>query len=415
MASDQQNQDEVTLLKSTELHEDDLTEEAKTQFAYHVDILNTFQSYRQSVLRNEFITDYGRIYYLNDFHTTYTNCKYVLNYAAEHHKFRDQNLPTVGPLILCGLLRTGTTLLYNLLACDPNCRAPLYTDMTTEVVPPIARSNSIAQKRRIDVVNSMRQNTGTFTHKFTRITASHAQFPIEEDFCILRQAGYFSSFVMLSDNEDSDAESWIRNEINKGYAYDYHETFIRMLNSVDAPKSHWLLKTPLHVFRIDQLLQHYPNALLIMTHRPLDEVLPSLYRLTQTIAEGNFDETNEISRERIKKRCRQFFDTSVESIMKFRTCENGSLDQTKRNIFDVSYESLMKDPISIVHQIYDYFNLQWSDEFETAMRNWLEENPQGKQGRHTYTLTEFGLEREDIQARYADYTRLFLASTSSDN
>ncbi|CAF2963826.1 unnamed protein product [Rotaria sp. Silwood2] len=112
----------------TVLHEDDLIEKAKNQFGYHSDILRTFESYRQSVLRNEYITPVGRNFFLSELHALHTNCKRVLNYAAEHNEVFSQNLPTVGPLVVCGLARTGTTLLYNLLACDPNCRAPLYTD-----------------------------------------------------------------------------------------------------------------------------------------------------------------------------------------------------------------------------------------------------------------------------------------------
>ncbi|CAF4354419.1 unnamed protein product, partial [Rotaria sordida] len=85
--------------------------------------------------------------------------------------------------------------------------------------------------------------------------------------------------IILSDNDDDDTENWIGNEINRDYAYDYHEIFLRMLNSVDMPKSHWLLKSPFHIFYLDKILQHYPNALLIITHRNLDEVLPSMYSL----------------------------------------------------------------------------------------------------------------------------------------
>ncbi|CAF1181863.1 unnamed protein product [Rotaria sordida] len=69
-------------------------------------------------------------------------------------------------------------------------------------------------------------------------------------------------------------------------------------------------------------------------------------------------------------------------------------------------------PIGVVHQIYDYFDLHWSNEMEMTIRDWLLKNPQGKQGRHTYSLAEFGLNREDIETLYADYTNLFL---SSDN
>ncbi|CAF1153850.1 unnamed protein product [Rotaria sordida] len=267
-SSDQTNNDHSTTSNDTILHEDDLTEQAKNHFTYHSDIFRTFESYRQSILRNKHITSVGRNFFLSELQNLHTSCKRVLNYAIEHNKFVDQNLPTIGPLVVCGLARTGTTLLYNLLACDQQCRAPLFTDMCIDIVPPIARSDSTGQKRRMDIFNSQ-MNSDQLSDLLIRIAASHAHFPIEEDSYITRQAGYFSMFPLLSHNEDDDTENWIRNQISKDYAYDYHEIFLRMLNSVDMPKSHWLLKSPFHIFCLDKFLQHYRNALLIMTHRNL--------------------------------------------------------------------------------------------------------------------------------------------------
>ncbi|CAF1258182.1 unnamed protein product [Rotaria sordida] len=414
-SSDQTNNDHSTILNDTILHEDDLTEQAKKHFPYHSDIFRAFESYRQSVLRNEHMTPVGRTFFLSELQNLHTDCKRVLNYSIEHNKFVDQNLPTIGPLLVCGLARTGTTLLYNLLACDPQSRAPLYTDMCIDVVPPIARSDSIGQNRRMDILNSEKNNE-QLTDLLIRIASSHARFPIEEDTFIIRQAGYLSIPIILSDNDDDDAENWISNEISKDYAYDYHEIFLRMLNSVDMPKSHWLLKSPFHIFYLDKLLQHYPNALLIITHRNLDEVLPSMYSLFLAAADLYFDKTNSISRDRIMKRVDQYLDKGIEYIMKFRNnLQNDTLKKTQNNILDISYENLMKDPIGVVKQIHDHFNFHWSDEMEMAMRNWLLENPQGKQGRHKYSLADFGLTREDLERRYADYNKLFLSSTYSNN
>ncbi|CAF3998273.1 unnamed protein product [Rotaria sordida] len=407
--SDQTTNDDSN---ETVSHEDDLTEQAKNQFGYYSDILRTFELYRQSVLRNDYITLAGRNFFLSELYNLHTNCNRVLNYAVEHNEVFNQNLPTIGPLIICGLARTGTTLLYNLLACDPNCRAPLFTDMNVEIVPPISRSDSIGQKRRLDFLKSLQQDNEQISAMFIRIAASHAHFDIEEDHSILRQAGYFCMFNFISDDEDDTPESWIRKEMNKDYVYDYHETFLRILNTVDMPKSYWLLKSPFHIFSLDKLLQHYPNALLIMMHRRLDEVLPSSCSLSLAASEVYFDKTNSISRDRIIKRTCQFLDTEIECMMKFQTSENGILAQSKKHIFHLTYDNLMKDPISIVHQIYNYFELHWSNEMEMAMRDWLLKNPQGKQGRHTYSLAEFGLNREDIETRYADYINLFLSSNN---
>ena len=69
----------------------------------------------------------------------------------------------------------------------------------------------------------------------------------------------------------------------------------------------------------------------------------------------------------------------------------------------------MERPIAIVRNIYDHFGLDYSDEFEEAMKKWLHDNPQGKQGRNTYHLADVNLTAEDIEKRYADYIDRFLA------
>ena len=48
-----------------------------------------------------------------------------------------------------------------------------------------------------------------------------------------------------------------------------------------------------------------------------------------------------------------------------------------------------------------------------AMQAWLRENPQGKQRRNTYSLSDFDLTQDDIRKRYAAYIDLFLRSSCS--
>ncbi|CAF3238107.1 unnamed protein product [Rotaria sp. Silwood2] len=323
-------------------------------------------------------------------------------------------MPTVGPLIICGLPRTGSTLLYNLLACDPNSRAPLFTEMCVESVPPISRSNSVEQERRTVAARLSAQMNEQLVGRTDMMAASHPRFAIEEDYHILRQAGVAVFYTMECSEHQSECESWLYDDTNKDYAYDYHETFLRMLNSADASPFHWLLKSPVHSLYLNTLLRHYPNAALIMTHRRLDDLLPSYCRLVWAFCSVNFSEADSTSQGTVTTLALKLIDKMIQRIVKFRTCEQHSEDQAVKAILDVAYDDLMNEPIGIVHRIYDHFALRWSDAFEAAMRAWLRDNPQGKQGRHTYSLTEIGLTREDIETRYADYINLFFRSSPSN-
>ena len=413
--SDEATMKHPALLDNIILHENDLTEQAKQHFSYHSEVLHAFESYRRNLLREEHMTSTGAHTSLSELDKLHKDFKQVLNYMAEHSELIDCKLPPFGPLFIVGLPRTGSTLLQNLLACDPNCRTPLYTDMSVEIVPPISRTDLVEQKRRMAIAQSSMQMDASFTTQRNRITAAHPAFPIDEDYHILRQAGFFSCCLLITSDQELNSDSWPESETKKNYAYDYHELFLRMLNSIDAPRSHWLLKTPLHSFQLDTICSRYPNAKFIMTHRRFDEVFPSFCSLVWILGEIYIGTSSQASRNVLTKRTLQYFDKAVECIMKFRVDQNDACDQSHKNVFDVYYKDLMKDPIGVVHRIYDYFGLQWSDEFEAAMLDWLRDNPQGKQGRHVYNLAECGLTCEDIETRYMDYIKFFHCSSIHDD
>jgi hypothetical protein len=404
--------DHPALLDDIILHEDDLTEEAKEKFDYHTKILDTFKQHRRHVLENDQLSPVGRHLLLFELEKGYTNCKRVLNYAAANSELISGSLPSFGPLIICGFPRTGSTLLYNLLACDPNCRAPLLTDMRVECVPPISRSDVEERERRMLIDKQYLEMYDQLVGRLIEIRHSHPILSIEEDSLILGHVGFQHIVTSISPLYQSEPETWLYDKTNKDFAYTYHETFFRVMNSVDKPSSHWLLKAPFHSLYFDALLRQYPHAALIMTHRSLDEMVPSYCRM-RCMLDFFFDENNSAGQQILKARALQYIDKMMESILKFRVGQSDKHDQVRKNIFDVFYDDLMKEPVAIVRQIYDHFGLRWSQEFETAMHSWLRDNPQGKQGRHSYSLSDFDLTHEDIVTRYGAYIDLFLRPSRS--
>jgi hypothetical protein len=399
--------DHQTLIDDIILHEDDLSEEAKSQFDYHTKILDIFKQHRSHVLKNDKIAPIGRHLILSRLAKTYNDFKRVLNYAAANRELLSDSLPSFGPLIICGLPRTGSTLLYNLLACDPNCRAPGFIDMFIECVPPISRSDIIERERRMLLAKQYAEMRNQLVGHPVKHAASHPTLPIEEDFLILEHAGIHLIMPVTTPLDQSEPSKLIYDKTNKDSAYAYHETFLRMLGTVDKPSSHWLLKSPFHNFNFDTLLRQYPNAALIMTHRCLEDVVPSFCRLLDTF-DYFFDETNSTGKEILRARALERIDKTVECILEFRSGQTDQYDQARKTICDVFYDDLMKDPITIVKQIYDHFGLRWSEQFEMAMHAWLRDNPQGHQGRNTYSLSDYGLTQEYINTRYAAYIDLFL-------
>jgi hypothetical protein len=63
--------------------------------------------------------------------------------------------------------------------------------------------------------------------------------------------------------------------------------------------------------------------------------------------------------------------------------------------------------MSVVRRIYDHFELVLTPEAEHAMLQFLADNPQNKNGVHSYSLETYGLQRDTERCRFEFYTDYF--------
>ncbi|CAF3826352.1 unnamed protein product [Rotaria sp. Silwood1] len=410
MMQNKENEDSE-FLHDFHLTEDDLSNEAQRLFPFHTEILESLNSCGHSVLTNNLLSSGGKHIICSKLVRSHNNVKNVLNYLATKPLETKEKISDVPMIVICGLPRTGTTLLHNLMGCDPSCRTPLVTDMTMQPIPPILRSNIDEHKRRAkseaDIEAKVFETAKCDIKKFQKnLSSSHALFPAEEDAFLLGEVGIQPIYAILAPKE-TNLHTWYFNQHNKDFAYKYHQTVLQMLHDVDPPRTHWQLKSSVHTYYIDTLLKYYPQTSIIMSHRRLDEVLPSLYRFWLSAFSHYFNEDELIN---LKIILDQTVPTSID-IRIDRIIEFHNRKPSPKNVFDIQYEDLMKDPIGTVHRIYDHFDfLKWSDECEEAMRKWLIDNPQGQQGRHSYSLAEFNLETQMDKQLYKEYENIFLST-----
>ena len=77
------------------------------------------------------------------------------------------------------------------------------------------------------------------------------------------------------------------------------------------------------------------------------------------------------------------------------------------HFYDLQYTDLISNPIQETAKIYSHFEIPFSPDMETAVKNWLTNNPQHKYGKHEYSAQQFGLEVETIRKKFAFYTNYF--------
>jgi hypothetical protein len=85
----------------------------------------------------------------------------------------------------------------------------------------------------------------------------------------------------------------------------------------------------------------------------------------------------------------------------------------QHHLFDVQYQELVRDPMSMVRRIYQHFDLELTSEATTAMQRFLAENPKNKAGVHRYSLEDFGLNPEEERRRFQDYVDFFAIEMES--
>ena len=74
-------------------------------------------------------------------------------------------------------------------------------------------------------------------------------------------------------------------------------------------------------------------------------------------------------------------------------------------VHHVYYDDLVGDPIGTARRLYAWLGDDFTPAAEAGMHDWLRENPQGRFGRHDYSLEQWGLSKERLKPYFADYLK----------
>jgi len=299
----------------------------------------------------------------------------------------------VAPIFIVGLPRTGSTLLHHLLAQDPDTRAAQAWEIMYPSPPP--ERASYATDPRIARARKQLQWLDWMAPDFKAIHPVGAQLPLE---CIAIMSASFRATRFQTTYNVPMYEAWLnRQDMRPSYAF--HRRFLQQLQW-RAPGARWVLKAPSHVFSLDALLDTYPDARLVQTHRDPVTVMASVASLSSVLHQA-FSRRREPTRfgQEVTSRWTEGLDRSLE----LRRSGRVSSERT----VDVRYHELSRDPMAAVRGIYAHFAMPLTAAAEQRMRAFLAENYQNKHGRHHYALDDFGLDAQDLACRFKAYCDYF--------
>jgi len=295
------------------------------------------------------------------------------------------------PLLIAGQGRTGTSILFELLALDEANRAPLAWEAASPVEPPPATlADGI---RRGEIAQT---NNEFWADIQPAIKAAHEHrwdLPVE---CIRFMDSDFTAdwWTTLYG-----AWEWLRwrSEHPSDSAYRWHRTILRLLQHGSPPGRRWLLKSPAHLRALDQLLVLYPDLRIVHTHRDPVKSVPSTVSISSIMRSSR---ANGVDEKLLAQLVVTGYSGSLRKVIEERA--NGTVPAAQ--IVDVHFQTLMKDPVEAVAGIYGAFGLPFGGALADAIRGYLSRKPKGHFGEHRYRAEDYGLTNEGLREAFRFYT-----------
>ena len=314
--------------------------------------------------------------------------------AVEHAWREDPRLldaPIRRPLFILGLPRSGTTALHHLLAEDPQNQVLEYW-LAAAPGPRPPRRDWRRDPRYKAAVRGLR----AMYSLDPSLKAIHLMTADRPDEC---RHLFVQSFLDHTFDHNASVPSytkWFEAQDMRA-AYARHRDTLNLIGA-RSPERRWVLKYPSHLKQLDVLLEIYPDACIVQTHRDPARVLPSICSLVsgwRRLYEGDVDACA------IARWQTDFLAGMMERAMTIR----GARDPAQ--FFDLPFHEIAADPVAAVARIYDHFGFELGAEAERRMVAYCAVNLQDAHGGHRYSSEEFGLAPEQVVERFATYTKRF--------
>jgi hypothetical protein len=306
------------------------------------------------------------------------------------------------PIVVVGLMRTGTTMLHRLLASDPRHHAAMWWE--TRFPAPPANLDWDEPDPRIAPAEA---EVAAILAADPRQASIHPWDALAPDEEVLLLEHSFLSHVPEAFANIPSYRRWI-DEQDWTPAYAYLKKLLQFLQWQKRQRGliaeRWVLKTPGHLGYLDTLWKIFPGARIIQTHRDPVETIPSAASMNHALW-ALYSDVEGASEAGAQMQDRLAWST--------RRCIE-SRDRVPEDRFvDIWFQDAMRDPISEIARAYAVFEIEMTPSARAAMEAWQHDHPRGKRPAHDYSLSEYGLTEEGIKAAFATYRSRYIEPRQS--
>lgn len=309
-------------------------------------------------------------------------------------------VPVTRPLFILGLPRTGSTFLHRLLAQDVNGRVPLLWEVSRPVPPPRPETRT-TDPRIAQVADEIER---TIHRLIPGMAAKHLIDVESPEECNSLFQSCFSCYATGIFYHIPSYQAWLRQQ-DLSAAYQYYRAQVQLL-CYHYPGQTWISKNPDHMLGIAAILKVFPDAAIIYLHRDLSEVFGSVCSVQHSLL--NMWRQTPFAPKELGNIALNMMAPTVDRALSERRQADPA------HFYDLHYPELIADPLGVVQRIYDHFGYSLSTTSATQMQSWIEQNRQHKHGEHHYQLEDFGLTRDRVHARLAEYLQEFPEKHLSD-
>ena len=293
------------------------------------------------------------------------------------------------PIFVIGAPRTGTTALHRLLASDPQSRVPEGWEFLYPTEPDEPA-----------IIDAAAEELGWPQSVQTGIRSIHtysARMPKE---CLSAMSFSFRSEEFISRYHLPEYVEWLFTS-DLTPAYEMHRKVLQVLQR-RRPTERWVLKSPVHLQGIPELVATYPGASYVGTHREPVDVLASVSSLIATLRAAF---STEVDRVAIGTYHADLYERSLRRMVGH--VDRGPLAAARTA--HVRHRDLVRAPVQTVRSVYVQLGVEWDGSREQAAIEAASAEREDSVGRHQYDAADYGLDPDALRPRFAEYRERFLA------
>ncbi len=297
--------------------------------------------------------------------------------------------PIQRPVFITGMPRSGSTFLHELLATDPANRAPQVWEVMFPVPAPAGDPGDGDPR-----VRKAAAALWWFRRLAPGADSVHPLRACTPQECVAIQSYTLLSEAFLATCRIPSYEAFLHSQ-DLGPAYAWQRRFLQHLQLRRSPKR-WVLKSPDHVYGLEELFAVFPDACVVQTHRNPLEVLRSSSQLLEVL-HGLFARPGD--REQIVAREARVLAEAMDRLMRFRDLH----PELGGRFLDVKYSELVSDPLAAVRRIYRHFEMPLTDEATQQMRRLVSNRSRYRRRHPAPALADLGIEAQAEARRFDRY------------